>query len=277
MPFDSSGVLQSCVNDALAMGHMLREMFGYSPENIRLLVDEVDALTQSHLPSSQSFPPTRQNIIKSMKWLVKDAQAYDKLFFHFSGHGTCSTDYYGEEKDGKNQCIMPTDHANSGVLVDDDINRFLIRPLPKDCVLHALADCCHSGTIMDLEFVFEGKDWAYQGPTRGYKGTDGGIVFQFAACRDRQRAYEPDNPDITFGAATAAFMHAILNLDRVTYGTVLRMMEQQVKDATTSEFMWQRIKKFCKKPTEFVMGRQYQMPQLSSNTNEIPLSTEIHL
>ena len=259
------------------MGRMLTERFGYAPENIRLLVDEVDFYNQAHLPTTQSFPSTRQNIVKSIKWLVQDAQADDKLFFHFSGHGTCSADYYREEKHGSNQCIMPTDYEESGVLVDDDINQFLIRPLPNDCILHALVDCCHSGTIMDLEFLFEGRGWASQGPTRYYKGTDGGFVFQFAACRDRQCAYEPDSQHTTCGAATAAFIDAILSSDRVTYGTVLRMMENQVRNATASEGIWQRMKEVWKQPTQFVLGRQYQKPQLSSNTDKIPLCAEIDI
>lgn len=38
--------------------------------------------------------PTKENVIRAMKWLVKDAQPNDSLFFHFSGMFTLALIYY---------------------------------------------------------------------------------------------------------------------------------------------------------------------------------------
>jgi hypothetical protein len=41
----------------------------------------------------------------------------------------------------------------AGQIVDDDLNKALVRPIPDGCILHALIDACHSGTGLDLRYV----------------------------------------------------------------------------------------------------------------------------
>jgi hypothetical protein len=52
--------------------------FGYKREDMVILTDD------QQNPMSQ---PTKQNILRAMHWLVKDARPNDALFFHYSG--TC--------------------------------------------------------------------------------------------------------------------------------------------------------------------------------------------
>lgn len=57
----------------------LSENFGYKREDMVILTDDQqNAMSQ----------PTKQNILRAMHWLVKDARPNDSLFFHYSG-----TDY----------------------------------------------------------------------------------------------------------------------------------------------------------------------------------------
>jgi metacaspase-1 len=42
---------------------------------------------------------------------------------------------------------------SAGQIVDDELNRELVRPIPEGCILHALLDACHSGTGLDLPYV----------------------------------------------------------------------------------------------------------------------------
>lgn len=58
------------------MSAYLCEHFGYKREDMVILTDD------QQNPMSQ---PTKQNILRAMHWLVKDARPNDSLFFHYSG------------------------------------------------------------------------------------------------------------------------------------------------------------------------------------------------
>lgn len=64
-------------------------------------------------PRSQ---PTKDNIIRAMKWLVKDAQPHDSLFFHYSGHGGQSVDLRWNNVHGYDDTIYPVDFNRAGQL-----------------------------------------------------------------------------------------------------------------------------------------------------------------
>ena len=46
----------------------------------------------------------------------------------------------------------------AGSIVDDEMNRLLVNPLPHGVRLHAIIDACHSGSALDLEFKCKVKD-----------------------------------------------------------------------------------------------------------------------
>lgn len=73
--------------------------------------------------------------------------------FHFSGHGSQQRNYTGEEVDGYDETLCPVDFETQGMLVDDEINTTLVRPLPRGARLHAIIDACHSGTVLDLPYL----------------------------------------------------------------------------------------------------------------------------
>ena len=58
------------------MSTYLNQNFGYAREDMVILTDD------QQNPMSQ---PTKQNILRAMHWLVKDAKPNDSLFFHYSG------------------------------------------------------------------------------------------------------------------------------------------------------------------------------------------------
>lgn len=60
---------------------------GYKSENIMLLKDSKDL--------DESRQPTKKNMFKAMRWLVKGAKLNDALFFHYSGHGGRTKDLSG--------------------------------------------------------------------------------------------------------------------------------------------------------------------------------------
>lgn len=97
--------------------------------------------------------PTKQNIRMALYWLVQGCRAGDSLVFHYSGHGSQQRNYNGDEVDGYDETLCPLDYETQGMIVDDEINATIVRPLPSGVKLHAIIDACHSGTVLDLPFL----------------------------------------------------------------------------------------------------------------------------
>lgn len=143
--FNQRGELRGCINDVRNMAGYLSESFGYAREDMVLLTDD------QQNPMSQ---PNKANILRAMHWLVKDARPNDSLFFHFSGHGGQTEDFDGDEEDGYDEVIYPVDFRTAGHIVDDELHRILVHPLAPGVRLTAIFDSCHSGSALDLPYVY---------------------------------------------------------------------------------------------------------------------------
>ncbi|KAF6260202.1 metacaspase type II [Scenedesmus sp. NREL 46B-D3] len=169
----SSHALNGCVNDVHSMHTMLTTHFNFSPENITKLIDTD--------PSSEQ--PTGANIKRHLTELVAASQPGDVLFFHYSGHGTqVPSDH--EESDAKDEALCPTD---MNTITDDDL-RTIFAGMADGVKLTVVADCCHSGTLLDHTEV------QITGPKSGdpaappqlidtFTATAGGTDSRDVACR----------------------------------------------------------------------------------------------
>lgn len=70
-------------------------------------------------------------------------------------------DISGDEEDGYDETIYPVDfedyEGTSGQIIDDDMHDILVRPLCEGCRLTCIFDSCHSGTVLDLPFIYSTK------------------------------------------------------------------------------------------------------------------------
>jgi hypothetical protein len=89
---------------------------------------------------------------------VAGAKAGDCLFFHFSGHGSQQDDRTGLEEDGYNETIVPLDYQTNGMITDDELFDLIAKPLPEGVHLTTIFDSCHSGTVLDLPYIFKSID-----------------------------------------------------------------------------------------------------------------------
>jgi len=203
--------LKGCINDAQCMHYMLKTKFHYSDSEVLMLRDD-------HVGRSDPrLMPTRANIVAGMEWLMRGVKPGDRLFFHFSGHGSQQRDRSGDEDDGMNETILPTDFQRAGQMHDDEINQRLVNPLPTGARLYAVVDACHSGSACDLPYhvnELTGMRWVStyrRGFTRVYKGTAGGRAVQIAACSDAQTAADTNSMSRTVhtGAATYCFIEGV--------------------------------------------------------------------
>ncbi|KAL3143777.1 hypothetical protein ABBQ32_003606 [Trebouxia sp. C0010 RCD-2024] len=221
----TNSALNGCINDAQCMMFLLKSRFQFQDSDFRVLTDD---------QGSPGQWPTKDNIFEGFRWLAADARPGDSLVFHFSGHGSQTRDTMGDESDGLNETLCPCDFKQAGQIIDDDLNNWLVNPLPQGVVLHCIIDACHSGSVMDLPYrakIKYGKPvWKneYTAPTRSWKGTNGGEAIQFGAARDNQTAADTSalSGNVSTGAATFSFIQAIeQGGPYLTYGQLLFNMD----------------------------------------------------
>ncbi|KAI0775287.1 caspase domain-containing protein [Trametes elegans] len=148
--FGQDAELKGCINDARNVVQFLKELWNYREDDIVVLTDDA---------SNPRQVPTRDNMLAAMQWLVRDAQPNDSLFFHYSGHGGQTKDLDGDEADGYDEVVYPVDFKQAGHIVDDLMHDIMVKPLPPGCRLTAIFDSCHSGSALDLPYIYstEGK------------------------------------------------------------------------------------------------------------------------
>ncbi|KAK4848789.1 hypothetical protein QYF36_017361 [Acer negundo] len=225
--------LKGCINDAKCMRYLLTKRFQFPEDSIVMLTeDEVDPYRI----------PTKANMMMAMYWLVQGCQPGDSLVFHFSGHGSQQWNYSGEEADGFDETLVPLDYETQGMIVDDEINATLVRPLPPGVRLHALMDCCHSGTALDLPYLCRMVSetghyvWEDHRPRTGtWKGTSGGEVISFSGCDDNQTSSDTTalSKVTNTGAMTFSFIQAIESGQATTYGNILNAMRHAIRSVGT--------------------------------------------
>ncbi|KAL1533086.1 metacaspase-1-like [Salvia divinorum] len=108
--------------------------------------------------------PTKHNILMAMSWLVNGCKSGDSL----------------------------------GIIVDNEINARIVRPLPAGVKLHAVIDACHSSTMLDLPYLCKMErsgrySWEdHRPPSGAWKGTSGGEAISFRGCDDDQTSNDTD-------------------------------------------------------------------------------------
>lgn len=181
-------------------------------------------------------PSTRANIVGEMKALI--AWANEKpgrqVWCSFSGHGTQTVDKTGEEEDGMDEAMVPSDYATAGLLKDDELKE-IFTALRKESHCMIFMDCCHSGTILDLPYCLEAT---LSGPD--YPPDDNvGTIYCVSAAKDDECAYETAEG----GVCTRAFIGSYKPnqtpgqiLDNMRDYAAKKKMPQTIKMHSNKEF-----------------------------------------
>ena len=138
--------LQGCHNDVKNMVEYLTTMQGFKEENMTILMDDGNHIN-----------PTYANIMNSYKTIIEQSVAGDTVFLHFSGHGAQIRDLSGDELDGYDETIIPVDFETCGHIVDDVLCNEVVKQFREGVLVTALMDSCHSGTVLDLPYYFNGE------------------------------------------------------------------------------------------------------------------------
>ena len=216
--FGTANELRGCINDVNNVKQLLLTA-GYEERNIIVLSDD----------DKNGNSPTKENILHHFRRLTAQTKAKDTVFFHFSGHGTQTYDFGGDEADRHDEAICTVDMQ---LITDDQIRALLVNPLPSSCTLNILLDCCHSGTGCDVRYLFEDCS-TYTGPQQQEQhqevkfnpqhwkralqsrhnhraSTRAPLVVCISGCRDSQTSADSwdAHRDEACGAMTRSFLNA---------------------------------------------------------------------
>jgi len=133
-PFNS---LKGPVNDIKLTEDVLRKRFGFSNENFITLLDD---------------KATHTGIENAFKTLIKRVNPDDFVYIHYSGHGSQTADFNGDEK--KDQTWVSYGartsdeaHKDNYDVLDDEINAWMAHLYDKTDKVVFVSDSCHSATV----------------------------------------------------------------------------------------------------------------------------------
>lgn len=188
--------LQGCINDVRMMGSLLRSQYGIPAV---VFTDDVSKADTS-----------RAGILRRLNELAvrSTVESLDLAIIHFSGHGTQVRDTNGEELDGADECIVPNDVVISGLIRDDELHATLMR-FNRSTRILIIMDCCHSGTMLDLKYSWEGPTSIR---TQNATSLLFGPVISISGCMDPQTSADAYNLAGTLqwtGAMTTCLVQAL--------------------------------------------------------------------
>ena len=213
--------LTGCVADTQSFGEALRA-WGFA----------VQELTNERA--------TREAITAGMDRILANSSAGDIVVIQYAGHGTQLPDGNGDESDGLDEAWVPYDYNEGEFVIDDDIGGIFDRHRDRGVELVVFTDCCHSGTSTrlflgpnapqssahsrymkvprEIEQRYLEKRGAGQAGARFGQADSEGWEIHFAACQDKQSAYEHDGHGDYTRALTAELARA--QRASVTYGSL---------------------------------------------------------
>ncbi len=216
--------LRGCLNDVKNIKNILINKYKFNDSEIIEI-------------SEEKLYPLKKNIQKSIEWLVNLPENEENtLFFYYSGHGSYIIDTTNDEKDGKDELIIPIDYKISGYISDDWLYNNMIEKIKKNTSLIGFIDCCHSGTLFDLEYTmrpisqckkniirgmpFKCDEWKFSFlfDTITNKKNEGKCVL-LSGCQDSESSIDTKFNNIPQGA----FTYCLLNI--LNEKTDLNMLE----------------------------------------------------
>jgi len=196
------GPLGGTVNDAQAMSQMLQNIAHYQTADIALLTN-ADA--------------TRANIkAKFESWLIAGTAPGERVFLHYSGHGSQVPDDNGDEKDRMDEVLIPVDayvdddNTVRNIIRDDEIGQLLDQL--HDRKVTVLIDSCFSGT-MTRAMGFNAESTARTPLSLARVSLAGSIDTTVVANHRQEPALLENRPNHTIWTAVSSYQYALEDIE----------------------------------------------------------------
>lgn len=213
--------LPGCWNDTYAIKKLLQDKFNVQEKDFTILTDEKPFGPQ----------PDRKTIIRHLQNFARNSHKYDTLILHYSGHGTQTRDHNKDEKDEKDEAIVPADYQHQGLITDDILKSEMLDRIQVGKEVITIFDSCNSGSVLDLPYSI---DLRYSHPivTSNNKNIQVN-VFCLSGCRDEQTsnsALNLENKNKWRGAMTVMFERVLRSRStRVKWYNLLHEVNQLIK------------------------------------------------
>lgn len=195
--YGTSNQLSGCIKD---ISNIYKFLAGY----------EVTVLHDGKLaefPAGGSpIMPTDVNIRNALKAVMSKSKAGDRVYIHYSGHGSQLPDQNGDEYDKQDECICPVNFdfnkKDAGFIRDDELNSILCK---SGVIITAIFDCCHSGSGLDFPYRWVGgTDFIIE-----RNAIPGTVGFFLSGCRDTQTSADATIDGLPSGALTWAVVKTL--------------------------------------------------------------------
>ena len=190
--------LNGCINDMENTKELLISVLKYNEENITLMTDDTEK------------KPTCNNIITQLIKMAERSYEEDvkEIWISYSGHGSYVHDQSEDEDDKKDECLVPLDYQESGLILDDTLNHALGLINPKTKII-CIIDACHSETMLDLPYRYvSGNKNVIENKNCKVKSN----CIMISGCRDFESsydAYDINNSNEFSGAMTTSLLYVL--------------------------------------------------------------------
>ena len=210
--------LNGCINDTERICKFLKDRCKYTDKDIDILTDNTP------------LKPTKLNIINSIKKFVQKIKDNNvkEAWFSYSGHGSyLNNNSSGDEVDNQDEALVPLDYSSSGLIRDDQLYNLIVKQIPEDCNLFSIVDACHSGTSLDLPYVYRIDTGIQKHRNESILGN----ILKISGCRDSQTSADAYINGKYQGALTFSFLKT---MDELDYCFTSKQLVSKVKNYLNS-------------------------------------------
>jgi hypothetical protein len=199
--------LDGCANDAQSVKQILEARYGFLKKNLTMLLDS---------------NATRDNILNGFNDLLARSEAEDIAVIYYAGHGSQVKNTLSEEKDQKDESMVPADSYIGGKDIrDKELAAAFNKFVDKGVILTVLYDCCHSGSIgrggvsvtpPKLRYIPEDASYDAMDASRCIPPEQRGVLIMSASQDDELASEQIDNNGNPHGAFTIALLQSLTSL-----------------------------------------------------------------
>ena len=141
--------LKACHDDVRSVKDFLVNVYGF-PESPDLMTVLMDDKKHKH--------PTHTNVTSAFKQLAERSNPGDAVFVLFTGHGCRVLDSpIDETAESYDEALIPSDYDETGIIRDTLFFKTLLAPMRKGVTVTCIIDCCHTGVMVDLPYLWTTK------------------------------------------------------------------------------------------------------------------------